>query len=86
MFNPVTGWGVGFGPGWGMAFGGPLMILIWVLVIAAVVVLVKWMADRSTDGRARDNTPLEILRERYARGEIDKQEYEQKKRDLEAPA
>ena len=86
MFNPLTGSGIGFGAGWGMGFGGPFMILTWVLVIAAIVVLVKWLADSSTDRSARDKAPLEILRERYARGEIDRQEYEQKRRDLEAPA
>jgi uncharacterized membrane protein len=37
----------------------------------------------SPDRGSRDKTPLEILQERYARGEIDKEEYEQKKRDLE---
>jgi putative membrane protein len=86
MFNPMTGWGMGFGAGWGMGFGGPFMILTWALVIAAIIVLVKWLADRSTGGSAGDKPPLEILRERYARGEIDRQEYEQKKRELEAPA
>jgi uncharacterized membrane protein len=37
----------------------------------------------SPDRGSRDKTPLEILQERYARGEIDQKEYEQKKRDLE---
>jgi putative membrane protein len=72
------------GGGWGMGFGAPFMIVFWVLVIIGVVALVKWLADQSSGGvRRRDKTPLEILQERYARGEIDGDEYEQKRKDLE---
>ena len=58
------GW---FGPGVGWLF----MILVWVLVIAGVVALIKWLASSSTQ---RSETPLEILKTRYARGEISKYE------------
>ncbi|HEX8013342.1 MAG TPA: SHOCT domain-containing protein [Casimicrobiaceae bacterium] len=79
MFN---GMGGGF-----FGFGGVFMILFWVLVIVGIVVLVKWMADQShAGGGSRDKSAIEILRERYARGEINREEYEQKKRDLEPPA
>lgn len=74
------------GGGWGMGFGGPFMVLFWVLVIVVIVVLVKWIVDQSPAGkRGSDKSALEILRERYARGEIDREEYEQKRRDLERP-
>ena len=77
----------GMGSGWGMGFGGPFMILFWILVIVGIVILVKWLGDQSSAGRAsRDKSALEILRERYARGEINREEYEQKRRDLEPPA
>ena len=66
-----------------MGFGGPFMLLFWVLVIVGAFVLVKWLADQSTGRSARNKSALDILRERYARGEMDRQEYEQKKRDLE---
>lgn len=65
--------------GWGMGFGWILMILFWGLVIAGIVATIKWFSDQS---RSRGKTALEILQERYARGEIPKDEYEQKKRDL----
>ena len=82
MFN-----GSGFGmSGWGMGFVGPFMVLFWVLVVVGVVVLVKWLADQSTGMGTPDKSALDILRERYARGEIDREEYEQKKRDLGPPA
>ncbi len=65
-----------FGPGFGWLF----MILFWVLVIAGVVALIKWLASSST---RRDETPLEILKTRDARGEINKEEYERMRRELQ---
>ena len=77
----------GWSMGWGMGFGGIFMILFWVLVIGVIVVLVKWLTS-SRDNDAGNNvsderTALNILRERYARGEIDRDEFEQKRQDLE---
>jgi len=75
--------------GWGMGFGFLFMILFWGLVVVGIVALVRWLVQESQPRRERDErlppaekTPLEIVRERYARGEIDRDEYEQKKRDL----
>ncbi len=68
-----------WGMGWGMGFGWLFMILFWVLIIVGIVALMKWFSDQSG---SRGKTALEILQERYARGEIQKDEYEQKKRDL----
>jgi len=65
--------------GWGMGFGWIFMILFWALVILGIVALIKWLSDQSG---SRGKTALEILQERYARGEIQREEYEQKKRDL----
>ncbi len=72
--------GMGWGGGWG-GFGMLTMILWWVLLAAAIVVLAKWLigSDRTSGDRS-----LAVLNERYARGEIGKDEYEQKKRDLAA--
>ncbi|MEG3618727.1 SHOCT domain-containing protein [Magnetovibrio sp. PR-2] len=71
------------GIGWlGPGFGGIFMILWLGLIIAGIVALVRWLmsSSRNTppERRARD-----ILDERYARGEIDRGEYEQCKHDLE---
>jgi putative membrane protein len=81
-------WGMGSGMagGYGMGvFGSIFMIAFWVLILAGVFLLVKWLVGGSSRhvGDARPgSSALEILEERYARGEIDREEFEQKKRDL----
>lgn len=74
--------GFGFGGG-GMGIG---MLLFWGLIIFAIVMLVRGFGGASGFGvsepRLRDKTALEILGERYARGEIDKTEFEQRRNDL----
>jgi len=82
--NHPMGWG-GSGWGWGhMIFGGFMMILFWGAIIALVVLLVRWLGGGPTHGPAspRHRTPLEILQERFAKGEIDKEEYEERRRLL----
>jgi len=74
--------GLGWGGGWGL-IGAAHMLLWWVLIILGIAVLAKWLL--SPGGRERGTgggNALEILKERYARGEIGKDEFEQKKRDL----
>jgi len=78
-------WAYMNGYGWaGMIFGMASMLLFWALLIAAVVVLAKhlWGSDKSADGR-QERTAIDILKERYARGEIEREEFEQKKSDLQ---
>jgi putative membrane protein len=75
--------GFGFGGG-AMGIG---MLLVWGLIIAAIVMLVRGFRGARpgpSEPQARDRTPLDILGERYARGEIDKSEFEQKRHDLAA--
>lgn len=67
-----------------MGFGGIWMILLWVLVILAVVWLVRYLLAGGERDRERPREALRILEERYARGEIDREEFELKKRDLGA--
>ncbi len=57
-----------------------MMLVFWGLVIAGLVVGLRWLVGQGRSGQ-RDEA-LEILRQRYARGEIDKQEFETRKRDL----
>jgi putative membrane protein len=69
-----------------MGFGGIGMILFWGLLIAGVVMLVRWLGGSGAGAgpRGSGRTALDILRERYAKGEIDQHEFEQKRRDLGA--
>lgn len=80
-YEPSMMYGYGY-PG---AFGGALVtLLFWALIIAGAVMLVKYFmhGPAGTFRSGRANTALDILNERYARGEIDKDEYETKKKDL----
>ncbi len=69
------------GPGWWMGGMWLLSILFWILVIAGTVLVIKWLMDRGKDGE--NEAPLDILKKRYARGEIDRETFERMKRDIE---
>jgi putative membrane protein len=71
---------MGWGWGWG-TLGAVHMVLWWALVLLGIAVLARWLfgASRRDDG---GGNALAILSERYARSEISKDEYEQKKREL----
>lgn len=66
--------------GWGL--GWIFMILLWSVLILGVVALVRWLSRSSSAQPATGKTALDILEERYALGEIEKNEFDQKKRDL----
>jgi putative membrane protein len=77
-------WGNGSGMGW---FGGIFMIVFWVLIIVGLIFLIKWLVHSSRgysipSGQHASERAIDILKERYARGEIDRQEFEEKKKDL----
>lgn len=73
-------WFMHDGLGWGMVFGGIWMVVIWGGIIGLIVWGVNRLVNR--DRQAIKQTPLEIAKERYARGEITKKEFEQIKKDL----
>jgi putative membrane protein len=71
--------------GWMMSGMWLISSLFWIAIIAGVVLLVKWLTDRNDQGRTSttaSESPLDILKKRYAKGEIDKDAFEQMKRDL----
>lgn len=68
--------------GWGLG-GGIMMIIFWVAIILFIVWIVKEASGRNDSDKTRhDKSAIEILEERYAKGEIDKKEFEEKKKDL----
>ena len=91
------GWNNGFDGGMSV-FGGILMMVFWVAIIVGIVLLVVWLTRQVAGGgqayggggqaygggqaASHTDTALNILSERYARGEIDKAEFDEKKKDL----
>lgn len=72
-------WYMHEGWGWWMVFGVILMVLFW----GGIITLIIWGIGRLTRrGAISKQTPLEIAKERYARGEITKEQFEQMKKDL----
>ena len=77
--------GYGFGP-----FGilaGIFSFIWWILIIVLIVWAIRSLVGRrhlhGCNFAGEEKTPLDILKERYAKGEINKQEFEEKKKDLE---
>jgi len=71
----MAGWGMG-----GMAFGGLMMVLWLGLIIALIVFVVRWMTGSSQ--KNANQSSLEILQQRYARGEIDANELQERSNQL----
>lgn len=78
-------WGGGMHPmswmwgAWGLGMM-VTMLVFWGVVIAGIILAIRWFAGQSH--RGAPDRALDILRERYARGEIDREEFEAKRRDL----
>jgi putative membrane protein len=73
-------WYMHEGMGWWMVFGGVWMVIFW----GGLIALTVWGITRLNrrDDSSPKHDPLDIARERYARGEISKKEFEQLKKDL----
>ena len=81
--SPKAPWEMMHDWGWGGMWLMPLFGMAWfALMIVVIVLLVRWLA-RGNDGRgAQARTARDILDERYARGDIDREEYLQRKSDI----
>ncbi len=91
IFGLIGGWqGYGYGMmgpwmmgGYGGAWFMPIiMIVFWGLVIWGIVALIRGLSRGDTGSSMQADSALEILKRRYARGEINKEEFEDKKKDL----
>jgi putative membrane protein len=93
QYGRYNGWyhmGPGYMGGWGGmgygGFGGIFMIVFWILIIVGLVFLIRWLIQSTSRGKTSaggsSTRALDILKERYARGEIDKNQFESMKRDL----
>lgn len=73
-------WDMPLGMGWWMVFGGLWMVVFW----GGLIALIAWgiiKLTRRGDATPKHN-PLDVAKERYARGEISREEFEQIKKDL----
>ena len=75
-YDHMLGWGAGM-------LWGPLAWIFWLGIVVVVVLLVQRFASGLGNRDKSANEALEILKNRYARGEITKEEYESMRRDLE---
>lgn len=87
FYNMMGGFGSGMmGGGWlGFGLGWIFMIVFWALIIWLIVFVVRKLSghDSFTRHEHKENA-MELLKKRYAKGEIDKQEFEEKKKTLES--
>lgn len=75
---------MGWGPGWGGMILGPLMMIAWLAILVAVAVsIVRWLGETGASGVRSERTARDILDERYARGEIDREEYLRRRQDID---
>ncbi len=74
---------MGIMDGSGMMGGGLWIVwlLFWILIIIGLVLLIKYLWE-GAGARKVEESALEVLKKRYARGEISKEEFEEKKKDL----
>lgn len=68
--------------GFNMGFGGGFMWIFWILVIISIAFVFVTVMGGKKEPAPKQKTALDILKERYAKGEIDQQEFEQKRKDL----
>jgi putative membrane protein len=70
------------GYGYGMSSGMWIFVLIfWILILVGLILLIKYLWEGAGAKRVEESA-LEVLKKRYARGEISKEEFEEKKKDL----
>lgn len=68
--------------GWGLG-GGLMMIISWAAIVLFIIWVVKEIKDKgSSDTTHSSKTPLDILKERYAKGELSKEQFESMKKDI----
>lgn len=66
----------------GHGFGGGFMGFFWLIVLVLIVWAVIALAKSGSSTDSRPQKPIELLKERYARGEISQEEYETMRKDL----
>jgi len=82
-YGPMRGWENGYMMNYGFGYGGMFMWLIFLIVLGvAIYFIIQASKSKDVAGQVQD-TPLDILKKRYAKGEITKEEFDRMKKDLE---
>ena len=82
-YRPMRLWENGYMMNYGFGYGGIFMWLLFLIVFGvAVYFIIQASKSKDVVGQAQD-TPLDILKKRYAKGEITKEEFDRMKKDLE---
>jgi len=76
-------YGCGMGYGWGLGCGWLIMAIFWILIILGIASLVKLLAS-SGRKKPSEESPLDILKKRYAKGEVTREEFQKMKDDLKS--
>lgn len=90
LISPIVGFAHGYDAwhpgGWGhmmdFGYGGMFMWIIFLILVVLVVYLILRSTGAKPSAGSFQETPLDILKRRYANGEITKEEFERMKRDL----
>lgn len=64
-------------------FGGGWMMFFWWFIIIVLVILIIRAVMNSGQNKQHKETPMEILKRRYAKGEIDEEEFQRRKQELQ---
>ena len=75
-------WGCGWHPMWGVWGVGMMLMMLgfWAIVIVGIVLGIRWLARAGNEPKS--DRALEILRQKYAQGDISREEFEVRRRDL----
>ncbi len=75
----MDNYGYGMMGSGGMLFG----LIIWIIIIVGAYLLIKYLIEQNKVSGGKEKSALEIAKERYARGEITKEEFEEIKKSIE---
>lgn len=84
MWNSGCSWWWGPGSFFGEPFGMIIGIVFWAVIIYAIFRLISNLTNRTAVMSGKQETPLDILRRRYAKGELDSEEFTKRKKDLDS--
>jgi putative membrane protein len=82
-YQLTHGWGNGYMMNYGFGYGGMFMWLIFAILTGVVIYFIMQSSKSKDSAGPAQDTPLDILKKRYAKGEINKEEFDRIKKDLE---